>query len=183
MPIFKIQSFKNITGSDREWSNTYQVRAEFIEDVIAAITPLPNRERALHANNVTLSRVRISDSVPGTDVFVIVPFNLVGTAYDAAAFDTLPLFNTVRVDISVAGLGRPSRKFFRSPVGEQWIVDGNLDLTVVSLFNNQMNGLIADMAAGDCPLVDPDNQLWQTAVTKVAVQMRQLHRKRRRAVP
>src|SRR6184192_1675970 len=111
MPIFRAQIFKQLDGSEREWSNTYPVQATDIDAAVTAVAGIPNHERPLHGDNVTITRMRVSDIVPGTDVFVIVPVGLVGTAFSAADQEWLPLFNTVRVDIQVAGGGRPSRKY------------------------------------------------------------------------
>lgn len=180
MSIFRVQQFKRLDANDREWSNTYLIEADDLAAAVDAAAPLIGREQNVHADNVTILRQRISDTLPDTDVFTIVTAGVPGQAYVAADFQQLPLYNTVRVDIDVSGGGRPSRKYFRAPVGEQWNINGNLDTSVLTLFNDEVNGMIADVSASGGMLVDPDGQAWQTAHCQLAVQMRQLHRKRRK---
>jgi len=183
MALFRVQQFKRLDSSDREWSNTYLIEATDLAAAVTAANPLLGREQNIHADNVTILRQRISDLDPETDNFVIVTSGLVGQAYTAEDFEQLPLYNTVRVDIDVFGGGRPSRKFYRAPVGEQWNINGNLDSTVLTLFNDEVAGMIADVVAQGGELVDPQGQAWTTPTTIAAIQMRQRHRRRRSAAP
>lgn len=180
MPLFRCQIFKRIFGTDREWSNTYTINATDLATAVAAADPIPNREANFHADNIVFTRMRLSDLVPHTDVFTVVPLALLGSAYTVADNDFLPLFNCVRVDISVDGGGRPSRKYYRPPVGEQWQTKTVLDTTVRSLFHDEVVGMIADVISGGAQLVDPDGQAWSTPATFPAVAMHQLHRKRKK---
>src|SRR4029450_7030898 len=118
MAIFRVQVFKSLDSSDREWSNTYLCEADTIDTVAAVLPDVGDAEGQMHLDNVTVTRARVSDIEPDTDVFQIVTLGVLGTRGTAGDGDWLPLFNTVRVDIDVAGGGRPSRKYYRSPLLE-----------------------------------------------------------------
>jgi hypothetical protein len=94
----------------------------------------------------------------------------------------LPLFNTTKVLISVDGLGRNDAKFLRGGVTEARQLNGQLDSAVITSVEATWNGLIADGNAAGVDLVDTDGNLWLVATCQAAVQMRQLHR-RRKATP
>jgi len=179
---FIIQIFKQLSGSDREWSNRWLVEAGDLGAVEDVVPNFAAMEKQLHLDNVTLTRARVSDTTPGTDVFSIVPIGLIGTRATGADGDWLPIYNTVRVDISVAGGGRPSRKFYRGPILESDQQAGFLDSAIISLFDTQVNGLISFLSGSGVELVDPDGQPLTTAVTQARVQERQLHRKRKKKV-
>lgn len=182
MALFRVQVFKQLDGSDREWSNTYLVDAADLASASLAAAPIPTHEQPLHGDNVTITRMRVSDTTEDTDVFDIIPLGLIGTAFSAADSEWLPLYNTIRVDIGVAGGGRPSRKYYRSPVWEDAQVNGRLNASIKTLFDGTIADLISDVSTAGGTLVDPDGQEWTTPNTLLPVQMRQLHRKRKKTV-
>lgn len=183
MPLFRVQVFKSLSGSDREWSNTYLVDAADLDAAVTAAAPIPTHEQPLHGDVVTITRMRVSDTTEDTDVFASVPLGLIGTLYTAADHDWMPLFNTVRVDIGVVGGGRPSRKFYRPPIAEDEQVNGRLNASIKTLFDGTIADMISDVSTAGGTLVDPDGQLWITPSTQLPVQMRQLHRKRKKTTP
>lgn len=183
MPLFVIQSFKRLESvPDREWSNSYLVEADTLDTVAAADTDFISQEKAVFMDNVQLTRRRYSDFDPATDLFTIVVGLVDGTRGSSDGVEYLPLYNTIRVDINVAGGGRPSRKYYRAPVTELDQVNGRLVTATIDNVQAAVNGLISAMSGASAPLVDPDGQLWVSAVCQTQVQMRQLHRKRRKAV-
>jgi len=183
MAQFRIQVFKRLGSNPREWSNTYRVDAADLDTAVTLVPSIGSMEQQLHLDNVTITRALVSDVNPATDVFATVPMNLTGSRSGGSDGAWLPIFNTMRVDISVVGGGRPSRKFYRGPILESDQQGAFLSPTVVSLLTDQLNGLIAVAETNSTPLIDPDGQEWDTAVGQSAVQMRQLHRKRKKATP
>jgi len=182
MTMFRVQVFKTITGSDREWSNTYLCEAPDIDTVVAVLPDVLADEAQMHLDNVTVTRARVSDTVVGTDVFAIVTGNLIGSRGTAETGDWLPLYNTIRVDIDVAGGGRPSRKYYRSPVLESENDGGFLAGATQTFFDTAVGQIITTFETGSAPLVDPDGQTLVTPHTSNRIQMRQLHRKRKKPV-
>lgn len=183
MPLFRIQVFKQLTGSDREWSNTYLVSDPLFSSAVDAAVAIATAEAPLYLDNVTITRSRASDITPGTDVFATTSHNFIGSRATGADGDWLPLFNTFRADLNVTGGGRPSRKYYRLPFLESEQQAGFIDPTTLTTLVGLVNDII--VAANDAgpTLVDPDGQVITTAVGFPRVQMRQLHRKRRRAAP
>jgi len=159
------------------WTNRYILSNPSIESALltaAAILPL---EQAIHLDTVTFTRYRISDLDPSTDIFVIVPVGEPGDVTPGS--DILPLFNVVRVDFP-AGLGRPSRKYLRCPVQEEWQVDGFFTSTVVAFINSSYGTPLGDIDE----YVDVDGEPLGTGICQAAVGMRQLRRgSKRRATP
>src|SRR4029450_13705014 len=183
MAIFRVQVFKSLDSSDREWSNTYLCEADTIDTVAAVLPDVGDAEGQMHLDNVTVTRARVSDIEPDPDLFQIVTLGVVGSRGTAGDGDWLPLFNAVRVDIDVAGGGRPSRKYYRSPLLGGDRARGVLEDTVITFFNTAVAQIITVFETGSAPLVDPDGQALVTPHTFSKVAMRQLHRKRRKATP
>ncbi len=113
------------------------------------------------------------------DTFVTTSLSQVG----AVTGDFIPLFNTVKVDITVAGHGRNDGKFVRGWLHEGVISEGKIDSSVRTAFEGVFSGLITDSTAAGVDLVDLDGNLWLTASVREAIQMRQLHRRRKKVTP
>jgi len=181
MSRFVIQTYKVIgTQVGREFTNAYLCEADDIDTVAAALGDLVDAEKACFLDVVTIVRARVSDQDPDTDSFVILNTATSGTRNTLGAGSYLPLYNTIRVDINVAGGGRPSRKYYRSPIMETDQENGELVSSVVTAMDSAVNNIISVMSAASAPLVDPDGQLLVSSSTRTAVQMRQLHRKRKK---
>lgn len=183
MAQFRVQSFKQLIGSDREWSNTYLVESPDLDTVAAVLSDLANQESHIFLDNVQVTRIRASDTTPETDVFTIHTANITGDRGTAGDGTWLPLFNCFRVDCDVAGGGRPSRKFYRGPLLEADQQAGFLDPSVITEIDTQVAQIIVIFSTGSCPWVDPDGQEVIAVHTQPKVQMRQLHRKRRKTTP
>jgi len=183
MAFFKIQVFKQLTGSDREFSNVYRVEAADLAAVGAVLSDLCNQESHIFLDNVTVTRARASDEDPTTDAFVIHTANIPGDRGTAESGDWLPLFNCFRVDMDVAGGGRPSRKYYRGPLLEADQAETIISSTVRANIESQVNEIITILSGAGATWVDPDGQTVETPHCLPNVQMRQLHRKRRRSAP
>lgn len=174
MALFKIQIFKTQTG-ERFWTNVYHVDAVDINAASSfATTVLASGETVNMSNAFRVVKSLVSD--PATDEFVTVPLNLPG---QISGSEWLPLFNTVKVNVSVAGNGRNDYKFYRGSLLENQTANGQIDAGTIASFNDVIDSFIADGTAAGVDMVDNEGNLWLVAATQTAVQMRQLHRRRR----
>jgi hypothetical protein len=181
MSRWRIQVYKSLAGDPRGWSNRYFVEAPDMSTAVEAGNAIQVAEVALHCSATTIESVRTDDNTPGTDVFNIQTVGEPGTWYSNGSEQYIPLFNCVRVDIDVLGGGRPSRKYYRPPIGEGHIVNGQGDATsYVGHFEDVITGLISNVAAMGASIVDPDGQDWVTPHCLAPVAMRQRHRRRRK---
>lgn len=178
MPDFIAQTYK--THPNGKWSNVYRFGAATLAEAVTDMVPiLEGLELPILHPDVTLSAVRIATVTPHDDVFEIVPLGLAGTSADSG--DLLPFFNCARVDISVIGGGRPSRKYWKGVLTESITAGMNLASGVQGLITSQFNAAIAAANDAGHAFSDPQGQDWDTAVCLQAIQMRQMHRKRKRS--
>jgi hypothetical protein len=119
----------------------------------------------------------ISDEASST--FTTVPINLVGTS--TASGDLLPLYCTCKILIDQAS-GRPDVKYLKGFVTESIQTAGILLSGTLTSVDGIFTGFITAMAAGGATLVADDGEEWSTCSVQPAVQMRQMHRKRRKTV-
>lgn len=180
MPHYLVQIFKTHNFEPRPWSNVYQIDAASLVVATNAADMIATAERGFHKVSVTFLYARISTTTEGDDEYTTLPINLPGVIADPA--DALPLWNTLRADINVVGGGRPSRKFYRLPLGEaetngMAILVGQRNQVITAL--TQLN---SDLAALSVFLEDPQAQRWSVDTVLERIQMRQLHRRRRRII-
>jgi hypothetical protein len=175
MPLFAVDVQKKL-GAEY-WTNRYLVQLASIDDAGAAVGSIVDAERAIHWTGVTFDRTRVSDLVAGTDLFRIYQHGTLGLA--AFVGEYIPLFNVVVVDFQPA-LGRPSRKYLRTPVFEANIANGEFAQSWIDQVTTQYVTPMLAVAS----FRDPDNQTFVSGAMKRAVGMRQLRRgSRRRTLP
>lgn len=173
----KIQVFFTRNG-DRFWTNVFHVNATDLDAAAGfANTVLVD---ALAANlSATFSIVKTVVDHLADDTFATTPLSIPGASSSGGE---QPLFNTVKVNISVAGHGRNDGKFIRGYLNETVVEDAQILATPRGVYEDAFNGLIADATASGVDLVDADGNLWLVATVQAAVQMRQLHRRRKKVV-
>jgi hypothetical protein len=173
----KVQIFFTKTG-DRFWTNVFHVNAVDLDAAAGwANTVLVS---AMTANlSASFTCVKTIVDHLADDSFVTTPLSQAGLS---SAGDELPLFNTIKVDIAVAGHGRNDGKFVRGWLNETVIEDGVITDSARTVYQAVFDDLIADSSASGVDLVDADGNLWLTASVRKAVQERQLHRRRKRVV-
>lgn len=180
MPDFYIQTHKSHARG--KWSNVYTTTAanlaELVVDMTAVMTEL---ELPILHPAVTLESIRFSSVTPGDDIYQIVPVGENGTSTDTG--DMLPLFNCVRVDFVVIGGGRPSRKYWKGFLTETLVNDMLITSGALGVIETRFNAAIADANDLGHAFRDNDDQAWDSATAFAPVQMRQMHRKRRKAAP
>jgi len=171
----RIQVFFTQTG-DRFWTNVFHVNATDI-DAAAAFANIVLVPSMLVPMDGLFKAVKTLVSHLADDTIVTTPMSLPGGA-SGSAF--LPLFNTVKMLFTVAGHGRNDYKFLRGIVSEANHTNGQLDSATVTAMVTRWDTLIDTASASGVDLVDTDGNLWLTSVCQQAVQMRQLHRRRKR---
>lgn len=163
------------------WTNRYILNTPDLPSARIAAQSIVNAEQNVHADIVNFLRFRVSDLTPGTDVYSIVDINEVGEVNTSELVPNshLPLFNVVRVDFTVEA-GRPSRKYLRCPVFEEWQANGVLAQPTIDFFNINYVGAMTAIQA----FVDVDGQAIIGGSVSARVGMRQLRRgSKRRGTP
>lgn len=178
MPVFRVQVFYQ-RGATGKWSNVWHASAADIPTVQTAFTSqaVPDLLPLLDSS-CTLLRYLVSD-LDG-DLFVSTEINSNGTS--TASGDLLPLFNSVKALLNDGGLGRPDIKYFKGLVTESIQTNGDLNPATQSAFDVLVTTLLDDMAGAGVPLCSAEGNEYVSASIQTAVQMRQMHRKRRRTV-
>jgi hypothetical protein len=173
----KIQIFGTQSG-DRFWTNVFHVNALDIDAAASFANTVIVPALADHMlSQFKIVRSLVSHLADAS--FVTTPLDVAGVV---AGGDFLPLFNTIKVNIAVTGHGRNDFKYLRGALAESQQTDGQLTDAFIALVEATWAGLIADGTAAGVDLVDTAGNLWETATVQPSVQMRQLHRKRRRVV-
>lgn len=165
MPLYKVDVEKLYLTE--YWSNRYLVEANTIQDAANEADAIVATERTFHSTFVTITKVRTSEFPQGGGFFIVKPVNLSGQR--GVSGDLLPLFVTVRVDFP-AGLGRPSRKYYRGCIGEGDITGAVLNGTARVFIQTSVD------AFNPRNLVDPQVDPLGPGVVQTPVQMRQLRR-------
>lgn len=176
--MFRLQ-VNYVLGVTGKWSNVWHVSATDIPAVETAVNDalVPDLLPALD-NQATLKSVLISSE--SDDTFTTVNVNSAGT--NSGSGDLLPLFNSAKVLFDDGSLGRPDYKFVKGFVTEGEQTNGQLTTGASGALKTIFDALIADMDAAGAPLVSEDNDAYVSSSVQTAVQMRQMHRKRRKAV-
>jgi hypothetical protein len=171
MPWWQIDVQKQL-GTEF-WTNVYhcaeanQAAAKLVAEAII------NMERRMHRVSVSFTSYRVAP-YPGPSEGTIIPIGLPGIL---AGTLHLPLFNVLRVDFP-APTGRPSRKYYRLPLGEDDQTDGFINEPTRLTFQSFVDDFFALPIADN--IIDVDGQVLDRGVVMKAVGMRQLRRGSRR---
>jgi hypothetical protein len=177
MATFRVQVFYE-KGSEAKWTNVYHVAADTLleaRDNFSAVAVA----FLLDLLNTTCSIAKILVSDPLTDDFSEEQLNQSGTSSSGGTL--LPLFNSVKVLVQPANLGRADYKFLKGYLTEDLHSAGQLGTGVAATVDGIFTSMIADMIAATAPLCSENGDLWVSASVQNAVQMRQMHRRRRRS--
>jgi len=179
MPVFRVQVFYQ-RGLNEKWTNVYHVQGTDLLDVSGAVVgDMEPHLLALLDSSCTLVKYLISD--PATGDFQDVPRNSTGTS--TASGDLLPLFNSMKAFFQPNNLGRPDYKYYKGFVTESIQTSGNLLSGTINTVDTILTDMLADMTTAGTPLVSEDGATWSAPSVQTAVQMRQMHRRRRRTTP
>lgn len=174
-PIWRIEIVKSKAGE--QWANDYLTDIATLPDAEDLASILLGFERDIHTTAVFFDYIRVSSFLAFDRVFRHLVVNEAGVQ---ASGDSLPLYCTARMDMSTFS-SDPARKYYRLPVAEAWQTNGFIDAAVLTMWAASINThLIATSAIGNIVTNAGHNCL--TASFNPAVQMRQLHRHRRKKV-
>jgi hypothetical protein len=179
MAVFRIQVNyrRGLTG---KWSNVWHVNAADLGTAETAFRDemAPDLLPALN-NGATLVSGLIS--AEGSSAFRTVPINAVGSSTFTG--DSMPLFNSMKVFFSDGSDGRPDYKYIKGLLTEALAqTEGVIGDADAAAFETLFDGLISDMDAAGAPLVSIDNDPYLSSSVQRAIQMRQMHRKRKKTV-
>jgi len=176
MAVFKVDIEKVLGGE--YWTNVYYVDVADLASAEAPALEIVACERAVTGDEVTFTKMRISDTIPDTDIYHTILLAEPGLrAVDTA--NLLALFNVVRVDFS-ANVGRPSRKYLRGILTEGDVAFNDIAPAFVTFMDDNYS---APMLLID-ELCDVDGDTFEASLTYPYVAMRQLRRgNKRRTAP
>lgn len=168
-------------NGDRHWENIWGVDVGALEDVPAdLILAFESFAIATLLNRYSVERI-VRRPAGSHDAFIEV---LVGTAGALLVADNkvLPLFNVVRLLLN-AGAGRPGLKLLRGVLLDVHILDeeNHIDPALLAIVEGAAITLFNAASDAACSLTVGDS--FRAAVSPVVdstIEMRQLHRKRRR---
>lgn len=178
MALTRLQVFYQI-GEGVKWTNVYHMEASALP---AAAAAFQNHMQATLLGMLDPSAriVKTLVSSLADDTFVETSIEEVGTHFGSGSL--LPLFNCVKVLIQTAGLGRPDVKFMKGFVGEDNSASGVIDPSALSDLVDAFNAMIGDMDDNGTTLESDEGDAWIVATGQPGIQMRQLHRRRKRTV-
>jgi hypothetical protein len=174
-PKYRIQIVKSFNGE--QWSNDYLSDLDTLSLAEALATDLVTFEQHIHMASVHFDYFRLSTFLPRDRVFRHIPLNLNGLV---SPTDYIPLFNTLRVDFQTAA-SDPARKYYRCPVAEQDINAGVFSSGYLTGIGTALFTYLDDPGHYGDIVTTAGNKV-QTASPHAEVQMRQLHRHKRKKV-
>jgi len=178
MPPFRCQVFYQ-RGATEKWTNVYHIEADGLLDArIAAQTDMVPTLLTILNSAGTLHKLLVSD--PASSDFSEVSIEAAGEYVDSGSL--LPLWNSVKVLFQPADLGRPDLKYVKGIIGENNQTTGILEALFTTAIDVAFTTILADMTTAGTPLCSENGALWANVAVQPAVQMRQLHRRRRRTV-
>jgi hypothetical protein len=146
--------------------------------VAACVVGMEDNLLAMLSNSCTLKSYLISD--PASDSFFTEDRNNLGTYSSSGSL--LPFWNACKLIFPPSDFGRPDLKYMKGVVGENVQTDGLLSTGFQTDMDNACSAMIADMIANATPLCSANGDFYETVSVQPLVQMRQMHRKRKKSV-
>jgi len=179
MALFEVEVVFNY--GDRHWSNRWDVEADDIATVVGMFDVFHDTHLDLLLNIYTLGRI-VARPAGERDAFFETVYNQVGNV-PIGSDDPLPLFNTIRVLLNTAVGGRPGQKFLRGLlVAGHLLPSGAISGTILATVFTKISGLIAAVETLTGHIVLTNEKEVVNPSVQSSVQMRQLHRKRKKAL-
>lgn|SRR5215208_6336210 len=176
MPVFRVQVFYKHGLADK-WTNVYHVDAAGIVDAGAGFQAACEAPLlACIATVCSIEKFLVSD--PASAAYVEIPVNLAGTNGDTGSL--IPFFNSIKVRFTTAAPGRPDYKFYKGFLGENVQDNGVVSTPTQTAFYDNLSGMLTDSALEGATLCSEAGDTWNGVIVQPAIQMRQMHRKRRR---
>lgn len=179
MALFRIQVFYQ-HGTGEKWSNVWHVDAAdlFTAAAAASGTLAPSLATYLHPACQIVKTLTSDPTSPGT--FIEAALALAGTSADSG--DLLPFFNCARVLFPILSGGRPDYKYIKGYLTETLQTNGLINSGIITALNAGFAAVITAMSTAGANLVSDTLEGYSVVTTQQAVQMRQMHRRRRRTV-
>lgn len=175
LPNWRIQIQKRL-GAET-WQNDYLTDDSTIEDAQDLSALILTFEQNVHGVNVVFEFIRISTTIKGDRRFRHLTINEPGLQPNTPY---LPLYNTLRLDLGTAE-SDPARKFYRAPVREDQQENGIILASTLGFLNGYAQDLLVATDVVDHLVTTKGNRV-TSALFYDRVQMRQLHRRRRKKV-
>lgn len=178
MAQFLIQ-LKYQRGTSEKWSNVWRVESASLSVAAAAAvdTLAPAMAHLLDSSCKIVEALTRTPGTPGA--FITAALSIVGSSTGSGSI--LPLFNTAKVLFPILSGGRPDYKYLKGFLTESITEDEQISSTTLSGITTVLTGMISDMATAGATLVDNGGSNYSEVTPQAAVQMRQMHRKRRRS--
>lgn len=174
-PIWRIEIVKSMAFE--QWANDYLTDIATLADAEDLSSLLLTFEKHMHATGVNFDYIRISSYIKDDRVFRHLAINEPGLE---SVEDRLPLYCTARMDMGTFS-SDPARKYYRLPIAEAWQTNGLFSgATLTSWAGLIATYLVATSALGKIVTNAGHNAI--SASFNPQVQMRQLHRHRRKKI-
>ena len=157
MALFIVDVKKRYVGNLQPWGNRYIVRADDLETAQTAGPIIAINEKLFHSEAVEFLQYRVATVAANDGLYVSAPISGFGSRLVDGI--VVPIQVCVRVDFSVNGFGRPSRKFYHTCVG---VGDGGdvqrWDIGLVELVDDSLQTMLTALSSNGTPMVDVDDQ-------------------------
>lgn len=179
MATFRVQFFYE-RGSNEKWSNVWHVDATSLSVArLAAGNVMLAPLLSLLDSTCKITKLLVSDLA--SPAFVEVAVNSNGTSSSGGTL--LPLFNSVKAFFQTAASGRPDYKFLKGLLTEDQHAGGFLATGVGTSIDTILTNMLTAMTTNGTNLVSENGDLWSSPSVQDFVQMRQMHRRRKKATP
>lgn len=178
MAPFRIQVNYRL-GPLGKWSNVWHATAPDMGTLASAVVEIME-DPLLSLLSTTANIKSFLLSEDGSDAFFTVDRNVPGTNGDTGSL--LPLWNSCKVLFPSADFGRPDLKYLKGVVGENVQTAGVLETGFITLVGSTINDMLTAMITNLTPLGSEGGGDYSSASVQTEVQMRQMHRKRKKKV-
>lgn len=175
LPNWRIQTQKRL-GAE-VWQNDWLTDDVTIEDAQDLAALILTFEQNVHGSNVIFEFILISSTIKFDRRFRHLTINEPGLQPNTTY---LPLYNTLRLDLGTAE-SDPARKYLRAPVREDQQENGVIIPSTLGFLNGYANDLLVVTNVVDHLVTTKGNRV-TSALFYDRVQMRQLHRRKRKKV-
>lgn len=177
MALFSLQV--RFQYGDRFWTNKWELSAADIGTVIGLVSDFEAFHTAILLTNYVLKDMRISP-IPSTGAFETIVLNSNGAKGDSGQ-QILSLFNTVALDLVGTFFGRHGLKYLRGTLTNADLEnDGTIKDSTATAILSDFTTLLGAVSSAGAAIVTGGGHIVSSADIPPAVQMRQLHRKRRK---
>ena len=176
-PNLRVEIRKSWNG--HSWGNDYLIHAADMDAGQAFAGQALAFERNMHETVVHFEGIRISTTLVGDRSFRHIPVNNFGLATNGST-NLLPLWNVLRFDFQTAD-SDPCRKYYRLPIPEVNQDNGNIAGAVLTAYQTFFNTFFASLDASTT-IVSTKGHVVVGGSPYALVQMRQLHRHKRKKV-